>query len=211
VNKHQSAREVNMSAVPEPAVPPEITIPEKSKGKILKEVIEKREKYVKHFLKDNLTFEAAIYNDAVHYFSEGKWKDIDNSLIEVKDDDNNDVLENKENDFKVKISKQAKTEKFITITKEQYEVTWGIDKANQVAGKIILPTQPRKECHQEHKKKNRNRDEEKRQVVQAENQRKITLTNISSMVEFLDISPSVDFQYEIRGDKVKEGIIIKKK
>lgn len=61
MGKHQSAREVNMSSIPEPTAPPVTTMPEKSKGKILKEVIEKREKYVKHFFKDNLTFEATIY------------------------------------------------------------------------------------------------------------------------------------------------------
>jgi hypothetical protein len=124
------------------------------------------------------------------------------------------VLENKHNDFKVKIGKKAKTEKFITITKEQCEVTWGIDKAKEVAGKVKLQAQPRKERHQEHKKKNKSKDEdedEKRQAIQARNERGITLTNISSMVEFLDLSPGVDFEYEIRGDKVKESIIIKEK
>ena len=35
----------------------------------------------KVFKKVDGTFEAAIYNDAIHYLEDGKWKDIDNSLI----------------------------------------------------------------------------------------------------------------------------------
>ncbi|MFL0197564.1 hypothetical protein ACJDU8_18635 [Clostridium sp. WILCCON 0269] len=48
--------------------------------KIVGEVTEKREKNVKHFLKEDSTFEAAIYSEPVHYLSNGKWQDIDNSI-----------------------------------------------------------------------------------------------------------------------------------
>ena len=47
--------------------------------------------------------------------------------------------------------------------------------------------------------------------IKIENEKKKTLTNIQSKVQFIDIYPNVDLQYEIKGDKVKENIVIKKK
>ncbi|AYD41192.1 hypothetical protein D4Z93_11970 [Clostridium fermenticellae] len=38
----------------------------KEERKILGEVEEKRDKYTKHFLKEDLTFESAIYGEPIH-------------------------------------------------------------------------------------------------------------------------------------------------
>ena len=65
----------------------------KKDPKILKEVVEKRESNTKHFLMDDMSYEAAVYPEPVHYLENGQWKDIDNSLAEAKDD--NKVLTNK--------------------------------------------------------------------------------------------------------------------
>ncbi|WP_251862294.1 DNRLRE domain-containing protein [Clostridium sp. Marseille-Q2269] len=53
--------------------------------KILKESLEKRESNVKHFIKEDNTYEAVIYNEPVHYLDRGVWKDIDNSFSEIED------------------------------------------------------------------------------------------------------------------------------
>ena len=69
VKKQQKARKVSRQIGLETAVMPETSSAEKPKSRILKEITDKREKNVKHFLKDDLTFEAAVYNEPVHYFS----------------------------------------------------------------------------------------------------------------------------------------------
>jgi len=79
----------------------------KTEAKIQKEVEEKREKNVKHFMKDDMTYEAVVYPMAVHYQENGKWKDIDNNIVAGKDDENNDVLENKSNSFKAEFGKKS--------------------------------------------------------------------------------------------------------
>ena len=56
-----------------------------SKAKILKEAVEKREESVKHFLKEDGTYQAVMYKTPVHYYKDGKWEDIDNSLNEKQD------------------------------------------------------------------------------------------------------------------------------
>ncbi|APM40669.1 hypothetical protein [Clostridium kluyveri] len=112
------------------------TTNKKKKSRIIGEIKEKRERNIKHFLTEDLTFEAAIYNEAVHYYSGGQWKDIDNSIVEGKDDGNNDVLENKDSDVKVKVAKKVKSRKLIIIKKDKYEISWGIDKAADKAAKV---------------------------------------------------------------------------
>lgn len=79
--------------------------------KLVGEDISKRDKNVKHFLREDMTYEAVIYPFAVHYEDEGEWKDIDNTLIEAIDDEKNKVLKNKSNDFQVKVSKNINSEK----------------------------------------------------------------------------------------------------
>uniref|UniRef100_UPI0025C34774 DNRLRE domain-containing protein n=1 Tax=Clostridium sp. UBA4548 TaxID=1946361 RepID=UPI0025C34774 len=63
----------------------EITEAEKAAVKIVDEVEEKREPNIKHYLLEDKTYEAVIYNYPVHYFKDGQWKDIDNSLSETMD------------------------------------------------------------------------------------------------------------------------------
>lgn len=105
----------------EPQVPQIGQASEKSKGKIVKEVIEKREENIKHFLKDYNTYEAVVYPSPVHYKENGKWQDIDNTLEQTKDESGNDVLENKKNDYKVKIAKKSNSERLIHIKKDKKE------------------------------------------------------------------------------------------
>lgn len=47
---------------------------QQSEANIIGELTDKREKNVKHFLKDDMTYEAAVYPSAVHYFDDGKWR-----------------------------------------------------------------------------------------------------------------------------------------
>ena len=58
---------------------------EKPEGKILREITEKRGSNVKYFLLDDGSYEADVYKEPVHYFENGEWKDIDNSLQEEND------------------------------------------------------------------------------------------------------------------------------
>lgn len=90
--------------------------------KILGEVEEKRESNVKHFLKENGTYEAVVYSQPVHYLEDGKWKDIDNTLIE-----NGDIIANSQNDLMIKLSKKIRRQFSNNKTKEsrnRMEFSW---------------------------------------------------------------------------------------
>ncbi|MGY0374216.1 polymorphic toxin type 8 domain-containing protein [Clostridium sp. JNZ J1-5] len=109
----------------------ETEVKTKNPPNIVKEEEDKREENIKHFLLEDNTYEAVIYKDPVHYKENGKWQDIDNTLVEAKDDQGNSILENKKNDFKVKIAKKSNSEKLISINKDKYEVSWKVSKVKK--------------------------------------------------------------------------------
>ncbi|MBM7871480.1 RHS repeat-associated protein [Clostridium pascui] len=194
---------------------------EELEAKIVGEVKEKREKNVKYFFKDNGTYEAAIYNTPVHYLENGVWKDIDNSLIEEKDEENSNVLGNRENDYKVKIAKNSNAKKLVTIAKDNYELSWNIEnpKESPVVVQALEEAKLNEDTEKEtlydletnkiYKKKSET-EKEKIKKNAIENEKKKIVKNTSSSVKFTEIFEGVDISYDILSDNVKENIIINK-
>jgi RHS repeat-associated protein len=161
-------------------------------GKVLGEVQEKRTKNSKQFYLDNHTYKAAIYPTAVHYLENGKWKDIDNTIIEGKDELNKDVLENKANDYKVKIAKKANSNKLVKFQKGDYQISWSIDNVSDVAIS--------------------NKELKQRDLSKlSENQKSTLVNNLTSIVEFKNVFNNIDLQYVIGAEQLKENFIINQK
>lgn len=64
------------------------------------ELISKRKAREKHFLKEDGMIVANVYNEDIHFLKDGKYEEIDNSLIEA-----GDYLTNKNNAYKVLFNK----------------------------------------------------------------------------------------------------------
>ena len=58
------------------------------------ELIQKRKPREKHFLQENGIIRAEIYDSDIHYYNNGKFEEIDNTLEEKKE-----YYTNKRNDF----------------------------------------------------------------------------------------------------------------
>ena len=69
------------------------------------ELIEKRKPREKHFLQEDGTIIAEVYDDDIHFLNENKFEEIDNTLIEE-----NGKYVNKSNSFKVFFNKEFKDE-----------------------------------------------------------------------------------------------------
>ena len=69
---------------------------------IVSEITEKRTEYAKEYMLGNGMRMAVVYPDAVHYQEDGKWQDIDNTLIAKTDG----VLTNTAGDWKVSFPQQ---------------------------------------------------------------------------------------------------------
>jgi len=170
---------------------PSPVVAQKTEPKILYEVVEKRDSNIRQFFKDDMSYEAAVYPEAVNYKENGKWNKIDNTLINITDENNNSVLQNKANSYKVNITNDANSNKLISITKDKYELSWNLQNANKSIPKVA-PS-----------------DLSARDSL-SENEKKLTPVNLSSTVDFTNVFSDIDLQYNVMSEKVKENIILNK-
>ena len=78
------------------------------------ELIDKRKLKEKHFLQEDGTIRAELYDSAIHFKKNGKFEEIDNTLSEK-----NGFYSNKNNSFKVKFNKNTSNE-LISVEEEEY-------------------------------------------------------------------------------------------
>ena len=78
------------------------------------ELVNKRKKREKHFLQENGEIIAKVYDQDIHYLKDGKYEEIDNTLIE-----NSNYFSNRSNNFKVKFNKLLE-ENLMTIEDKDY-------------------------------------------------------------------------------------------
>ncbi len=69
------------------------------------ELIGKRKAREKHFLKQNGVIEAQVFDEDIHFFKDGTYEEIDNTLIDV-----GNYYTNKNNAYKVSFAKTSKDE-----------------------------------------------------------------------------------------------------
>ena len=79
----------------------------------MKELIKLRKRREKHFLNSDGTITAYMYNHDVHCKKNGKWEEIDNTLI-----DKGTYFENKLNSFNTIFTKNSKD--LVNIKKDSY-------------------------------------------------------------------------------------------
>lgn len=79
------------------------------------EILDKRKEREKHFLKENGEIVAHVYDEDIHFLKDGKYEEIDNTLI-----DDEEYYTNKENAYKVWFNKNSKNDIMQMETKEHY-------------------------------------------------------------------------------------------
>lgn len=105
---------------------------ELGESKTLYEVEELRDIDKKVFINDKGLAELAIYNDAVHYFKDGKFIDIDNTLVYDKEIDG---YTNLDNSYQVKLPKFLLNNK-IEINFDDYSINFGV---KDIKNSVIKP------------------------------------------------------------------------
>ena len=176
---------------------------EQKEAEIIGEYEEQRDENIKQFLLDDGSFQVCQYTQPVHYYNDGKWEDIDNSLLETEDSDissqntdtdeasteNETVIENTKNDFKIKFANKAKKSNMIRIKQEEYQISWGIlDGDNKPKFEII-------------------QDE----IDTEETENPTSLKKIKSSGVYSNVFEGVDMRYTIISKTLKEDIILNNK
>ena len=148
----------------------------------------------KHFILSNGTKIAARYEVPVHYEVDGEWKDIDNSLTLQNSVDADDIkgFVNTASGVRFKFASNSKSAKLFRMKFDEYEVSWGLASNNVNNVSPVVAGKPSFEDLDE-------------------NERATALENLSSVVRYADIFDGVDIEYVVRGNDVKENIVIKEK
>ena len=148
----------------------------------------------KHFILSNGTKIAARYEVPVHYEVNGEWKDIDNTLTLQDSVDADDIkgFVNTSSGVRFKFASNSKSAKLFRMKFDEYEVSWGLASNNVNNVSPVVAGKPSFEDLDE-------------------NERATALENLSSVVRYADIFDGVDIEYVVRGNDVKENIVIKEK
>ena len=176
-------------------------------SKILCEDETKREHNTKYFLCEDGSMVASIYDDSVHYMDNGKWEDIDNTLVEAKTKNGQPVYINKANDMRVELPKALNASP-ITVQNGDYKISWMVDSGVASAAKIVQPlSESARKSSLETKLKKANGEQERTKVLNGE---KTLAENQKSSVTYTNAVAEADFQYDVLANKLKESIILQK-
>ncbi len=156
----------------------------------ISEIEELRSANEKRFLMSDRSIQAVIYSQPVHYEQDGKWVDIDNSLVSSVASDTEDIdgYINKSNDVKIKIAKNSNSEKLVSMKSKDYSISWGYADSSKVKQKKVNLSAV------ENKKVN--------DIIYD------SVLNNTQTVRFNGIEDNYDLEYVISGQSVKENIII---
>ncbi len=151
-----------------------------------------REETVKHFKKSDGTMMAVDYGMPVHYQEDGVWKDYDNSISQINDE-NGVYYKSNHAGTEVLLPEQLNAERKVSICTGEYTLDIGLQTSNnfdtsQISTSSIISDE-----------NSGNSDE------------KINLNELTSGVRYNDILPDTDMEYILSPNQLKENIIIREK
>ena len=111
------------------------------------ELTELRESDIKHFRRADGISEMVVYPYDVHFESDGRWIDIDNTLVETINEDGDTVYRNAASDFVVSFAPNLSSDSLVTIEYNGYTLSWGFaDGASGQAIASVAKNEPKKDC-----------------------------------------------------------------
>ena len=162
---------------------------------VVGEVIEKRERFTKHFRMSDGTQVAAVYPEAVHYKAGGQWLDVNNRLEETVDSKGSAILQTADNNYRAKFSRNASADDLVRIELEGREISWKLETA---AASEIADITNRAETENETK-------------LTSDDAASFYAKDIKSNVRYPDILPGVDLDYVLKAEQIKENLILKQR
>lgn len=160
--------------------------------KVLGELENKRDRFTKVFLQSDGSEVSITSAQALNYKLNGKWEDIDNTLISDKDEAGDDVFVNSKSSYKVKLPKVLKQGKPVVMEKEGYKLSFSLK--DSINSSIA------------NKKENAANPEEK-----SEAKKLSKLETKSSEVSYSNVKNSNEIKYYAMPEQLKEEIILNNK
>lgn len=171
------------------------------------EIINRRERNVKHFRHEDGTVEAVIYGYAVHRLDEaGKWQDIDNRLTEKTD---SRTIHYVTNDERIHFSNSGIGQLTLTLDSKPYRITMGMLTDRLQSGSISADssTQPQIVV--------RNHETRAEQTTQATSElsrdaqiERLKVIDNRTELCYQNIQNDIHLKYELEADDIKETIVV---
>lgn len=146
---------------------------------ITEEISSLRTSTTKTFRKQDGSYVVLQYGEVIHYFKNGKWLNIDNSLSFHSQ---SDTYSNKANTFSATFPKTIQNESYVQVFMGDYGVSWSIE---NVKPSIVAYS------------------EAKTQTGDLKE-----VANTTQDIQYQNIQNGVDLHYTITGSKIKEDIIL---
>ena len=100
------------------------SLQEDNRNNVLTEIIDERDRYTKVFKTNNGTKKAIVSAAPIHYEENGKWVEIDNTLIDSND---KDYYSNRDNSFTASIPKEMSDDSEIKLEKDGYSIVFELE------------------------------------------------------------------------------------
>ncbi len=157
-------------------------------GEIVSEIVENRTETTKEYLLSDGMIMVQQFIEAVHYYDNGEYKEIDNTLEEKEGE-----YSNKSNSFKVKFNKGQSKKHIVEIQEDEYSLTLEYNEKGNKTKKVKVKNEKA-----ENKENNGNK----------KNTRPNKLKGTNGQITFENISDDINFSYEVKNNKLKNNIVI---
>ena len=108
-------------------------------AKITKELINKRNRFLKQFVLSDGSFTAVAYSMPVHYKKKGVWKEIDTTMKKV----GKKKYQTKSTDLTIQVSKKSNKKSVITLKRGSNSISWAL-KGKKVKSANVKISNPKK-------------------------------------------------------------------
>lgn len=158
------------------------------------EEVEKRDANTKVFKRKDGSYTAILSPQPLHYEENGAWKEIDNTL-ERKTVDGRQVLQNRQNAFRVSLPEAVTGKDPVSVTKAGYTLSFTMQEVSGGASASV---------------KQPSRAEKKAAQEAPEAVQEAKLERQSASLVYKDVQPDTDVEYTVLPQSVKENIILQK-
>ena len=179
---------------------------------ILAEIPEGRSEYSKEFLLSNGLHMATVYAEPVHYEKDGKWEDIDNTLIANIDG----TYKNTAGPWEVSFPQSFGSSQSISVTKDGYTLSFGMPQklvSGGNSGAVVMSADTAETFATAQAATTTaqldNKIELAQEKLEAEHPETV-LDKLSSRLTYGNVHSDTNVIYDLTSNQVKESIVLEK-
>ncbi len=155
-------------------------------AEIMEETEEKKDAFTKTFTREDGTMVDIISSEPVHFYKDGEWKDIDNTLVN-RTVDGKAVFQNKSNNFTATLPQKIEKDSYISIENGESKVSFKLNGVSTQKDSRIMALD---------------------ESLLSEEDTMMSVKDNVSTVRYSDVLGTADVEYLVTETGIKENIIL---